>query len=129
MDVSESFRINRSEPRRFRMTRKLSPIDLKELCASYEAGESIVKLAEKFECHRHTIMPNLQKAGVEIRPQTKITDELVAQAAALYACDHTLEDIGKLLGLEASTIGKALKRAGVKLRPPVADRWHGSPPE
>ncbi|MCV7227683.1 hypothetical protein [Mycolicibacterium komossense] len=30
-----------------------------------------------------------------------------------------------LLGLEASAIGKALKRAGVTLRTPVADRCHG----
>lgn len=55
-----------------------------------------------------------------------MTPELVAQAAALYAQDHSLEEVGRLLGVEASTIGKALKRAGVTLRPPVADRWHRS---
>jgi DNA-directed RNA polymerase specialized sigma24 family protein len=87
----------------------------------------MAELAQKFECHRHTIMRHLQKAGVQLRPQKMMTAELVTQAATLYAQDHTLEDIGELLGLEASTIGKALKRSGVTLRPPVADRWHGSP--
>lgn len=84
----------------------------------------MAKLAEKFECHRHTVVRALEKAGIATRPQTKMTPDLVAQAAALYARDHTLEKIGKLFGLEASTIGKALKRTGVTLRPPVADRWH-----
>ena len=84
-------------------------------------------LGQKFECHRHTVMRALKNAGVEIRPQKRMTPELVAQAAALYASDHTLEDIGKLIGLEASTIGKALKRSGITLRPPVADRWREAP--
>ena len=41
-----------------------------------------------------------------------------------YTEGQSLAAIGKKLGIEASTVGKALKRAGVKLRPPVADRWH-----
>jgi hypothetical protein len=109
------------------MNRKLSPDDVKELCTLYEAGQSMVQLAEKFECHRHTVMRLLKKSGVEIRPQKLMTADLVAQATALYAKDHTLEEVGRLLGLEASTIGKALNRVGVQLRPPVADRWHRTP--
>jgi DNA-directed RNA polymerase specialized sigma24 family protein len=53
-----------------------------------------------------------------------MTTELVAQAAALYDTGHSLVEVGKLLGVEAGTVGKALKRADVKLRPPVADRWN-----
>ncbi|WP_431238863.1 helix-turn-helix domain-containing protein [Mycolicibacterium aichiense] len=92
----------------------------------YEAGASMLQLAEKFECHRHTVMRQLKKAGVEIRPQKLMTPELVARATALYVQGHSLEEVGRLLGLEASTVGKALKRAGVQLRPPVADRWSKS---
>lgn len=112
-----------------RQYRQLSADDFKELATLYEAGETMAKLAEKFECHRHTVMRALKKAGIEIRPQKLMTADLVAQATVLYANDHTLEDIVKLFGLEASTIGKALKRSGVRLRPPVADRWRGSPPD
>jgi DNA invertase Pin-like site-specific DNA recombinase len=115
----------RGESRPYRQNRKLSPDDVKELCVLYEAGESMLQLAKKFECHRHTVMRLLKKSGVEIRPQKLMTPELVAQAAALYANNHSLEEVGRLLGLEASTIGKALKRAGVQLRAPVADRWRG----
>jgi transposase-like protein len=129
MDDPESEQITRGESRPYRMNRKLSPANLKEFCALYEAGASIVKLAQKLECHRHTVARQLEKARVQIRPQRKMTADLIAQAATLYTNDHTLEDIARLLGLEASTIGKALKRAGVTLRPPVADRWHGSPAE
>ena len=43
----------------------------------------MAKLAEKFECHRHPVMRALKNAGIEIRPQRKMTAELVAQAAAL----------------------------------------------
>ncbi|MGJ6122307.1 hypothetical protein QN239_07000 [Mycolicibacterium sp. Y3] len=109
------------------MHRKLNPAQQAEMVALYEAGASMLDLSKKFETHRHTVARQLAKAGVEIRSQRKMTPELLAQAASLYANDHTLENIGKLLGLEASTIGKALKRASVALRPPVADRWHGSP--
>ena len=89
----------------------------------------MAELSRKFECHRHTVMRQLQKDGIEIRPQKKMSNALVARATALYADEHTLEDIGKLFGLEASTVGKALKRAGVRLRPPVADRWPEAPHE
>lgn len=57
-----------------------------------------------------------------MRPQKMMTPELVAQAKVLYDQDRSLAEVGRLLGLEASTIGKALKRAGVQLRPAVAHR-------
>lgn len=126
---SKSVQATRGESRLYRQNRKLSPADLKELCELYKAGMSMLQLAKKFECHRHTVMRLLKKSGVEIRPQKLMTPELVGQATALYAQDHSLEEVGRLLGLEASTIGKALKRAGIQLRAPVADRWselHGS---
>lgn len=107
------------------MNRKLTLDEQAELAALYEAGTSMVELAKKFECHRNTVLRHLESVGVKVRPQKLMTPELVARATALYANDHSLAEVGQLLGLEASTIGKALKRAGVTLRPPVADRWHG----
>lgn len=93
----------------------------------YEAGASMLELSRKFECHRHTVMRLLRKAGGEIRPHKIMTPELVSRAATLYGQDHSLDEVGRLLGLEASTIGKALRRAGVQLRSPVANRWRASP--
>jgi hypothetical protein len=49
----ESVQVNRDKLRAYR---QLSAADLKELCTSYEAGTTMAELAQKFECHRHTIM-------------------------------------------------------------------------
>ncbi len=51
---------------------------------------------------------------------------LIDQATQLYAEGRSLAEVGEQLDVEASTVEKALKRVGVKLRPPVADRWHAS---
>jgi DNA-directed RNA polymerase specialized sigma24 family protein len=51
---------------------------------------------------------------------------LTEQAKGLCAQGRSLAEVAKLLGVEARTVGRALKRAGVKLRPPVADRWSNS---
>jgi DNA-directed RNA polymerase specialized sigma subunit len=73
-----------------------------------------------------TIARQLKREGVELREQRKRTLELTEQATKLYAEGRSLDEVAKLLGVQAGTISRALKRAGVKLRPPVADRWHTS---
>jgi hypothetical protein len=66
-----------------------------------------------------------KREEVAARPQKKMTPHLVnTQAKQLYTDGQSLAAIGKQLGVEASMVGKALKRNGVKLRPPVSDRWH-----
>lgn len=93
----------------------------------YESGVSMLELSRRFGAHRHTVARHLERAGIEVRAQKKMTPELLDRARALYEAGHTLAEVGELLGLEASTIGKALKRAGVGLRPPAADKPRGYP--
>jgi IS30 family transposase len=69
---------------------------------------------------------NLEREGVTVRAQLKMTPRVVARARKPHAEGNSLAEVGRQLGVEASTVAKALKRSGVKLRPPVADRWHGS---
>lgn len=107
-----------------RVNRKLRTA---ELVALYESGVSMLELSRRFGAHRHTVARHLERAGIEVRAQKKMTPELLDQARAHDESGHTLAEIGELLGLEASTIGKALKRAGVRLRPPVADKSRGYP--
>jgi lambda repressor-like predicted transcriptional regulator len=45
-----------------------------------------------------------------------MTPQLADRAAQLYAHGHSLAVIGKQLGFSPTTVGKALTRAGVKLR-------------
>lgn len=112
----------------YRPYRKLGADDLKELRTLYEAGESMSKLAEKFECHRQTIARQLKKVGVDVRVQQVRSPEFDTRAAVLYGQGKSLDDVAKLLNVQASTIARALRSQGVTLRPAVADRWHGSPP-
>ena len=99
------------------MNRKFSAEDLKELVALYEAGDSMPKLAEKFECHRQTVARQLQKAGVELRVQQLRTPEFDARARALYEQGNSLDEVAEVLGVQASTINRAVRSAGGTLRP------------
>jgi DNA invertase Pin-like site-specific DNA recombinase len=118
--------VNEVDPGRYRMNRKLSPAERAQLAEKFRVGMSVLELARLYKMHRHTVARQLAEEGVAIRPQRKMTPQLVDRAKQLYADGQPLTSIGKHLGVEASTVGKALKRSGVKLRPPVADRWHQS---
>jgi hypothetical protein len=48
----------------------------------------MLDLSKKFETHRHTVARQLAQAGIEIRPQRKMTPELLAQATVLYNHDQ-----------------------------------------
>ena len=121
--------VNEVDPRRYRSNRKLTPAERAKLAEEYRFGVSALELARKYKTHRHTIAAHLKREGIAVRGQLKMTSELVNRAKTLYAEGQTPVTIGKQLGVEASTVGKALKRAGVRLRPPVASRWHPSPLE
>ena len=58
------------------------------------------------------------------RSSLRMTPGLVERATELYTQGWSTVQIGKQLGVTASTVGKAMKRAGVQLRPPVANRWN-----
>ena len=124
-DIEPSFpQVNEVNPARYRQNRKLSPAQRAKLADEYQFGMSALELARKYKMHRHTVARHLEREGVAVRGQLKMTPQLVEHAKQLYTDGHSLTEVGKQLGVEASTVGKALKRSGVQLRPPVADRWH-----
>lgn len=78
---------------------------------------SVLDLARQYGINRHTVANHLQNEGLILRGgKTKLTPDVTAQAAQLYAIGHSLADVGALLGVDASTVHKALKKAGLKLR-------------
>lgn len=77
--------------------------------ALYESGVSMLELSRRCGAHRHTVARHLERAGIEVRAQKKMTPELLDRARALYKAGHTLAELGELLGLEASTIGKSVE--------------------
>jgi DNA-directed RNA polymerase specialized sigma24 family protein len=117
---------NEVDPHKYRMNRKLNPAERAELAEQYRIGTSALDLARRFKIHRQTVAAHLKREGVAVRRQLKMTPDLIDHAKQLYAEGQSLANVGKQLGVEASTVGKAIKRAGVQLRPPVADRRRGS---
>ena len=78
---------------------------------------SALELAHQYGIHRHTVAKHLRKEGVILRGgQTKLTHGVLAKATQLYADGHSLAQIGAHIGVDASTVHKALKNTDVKMR-------------
>jgi DNA-binding CsgD family transcriptional regulator len=78
---------------------------------------SALELARQYGIHRHTVVKHLKRDGVAVRGgQTKMTPDMIERTKRLYADGQSLAGIGEQLGVDASTVHKALKRAGVKMR-------------
>ncbi|MFH5230817.1 hypothetical protein [Antrihabitans spumae] len=90
----------------------------------YRNGATANELADQFGLHRQTVSAHLRREDVALHSRVKMTPEIVAKATTLYAEGWSTVRIGEKLGLGPSTVGKALKRAGVRMRPAVAERWH-----
>lgn len=100
----------------YRMLRHLSPEEKAQLVAQYRSGKSTYALARQFKIHRRTVVQHLQRAGVEIPLQLKMTPDVLERAKRLYIAGQSLAMIGGQLGVDATTVHKAFKRAGVKMR-------------
>jgi transposase-like protein len=76
------------------------------------------QLAERFTVHRTTVLTHLELAGVPRRGHTSnLTKGQVTEAAKCYAAGASLAAIGRELGVDAATVNKELRRAGVQIRP------------
>lgn len=105
--------------------RKLSPAEIDELVAAYEAGTPIAHLSARFGMHRQTVRFHLKRRGVPLRSDTPaLTTAQIDEATKLYATGLSTSKIGGQFGISASTVQKALRARGVRLRPP-ADRGRG----
>ncbi|MCA1676100.1 MAG: helix-turn-helix domain-containing protein [Actinobacteria bacterium] len=69
---------------RVKENRKLSPAEVAELVAAYEAGASQRELARRFGLHEQTVRAHLRRHGVKIRPQRKLTEEQEGEVVRLY---------------------------------------------
>ena len=88
------------------------------LIAAYDEGSSVGQLVARFNVNRTTVLTHLDRNSVP-RRQTgpKLSAEDVARAAGLYRDGLSLAAIGHRFGVTASTVGKALRRANVQIRP------------
>ena len=98
--------------------RRLSPGDADDLIASYQAGATIKELAARYHIHRTTVAKHLDRHRVpRHHEQTAWDDELLKQAAELYASGFSLTDVAHQFGIDAQTVANRFRRAGVPVRP------------
>jgi hypothetical protein len=70
------------------------------------------------DVHRTTIIKHLdRRAAPRWRVVRKMTDALVAQAAAMYLVGHSLATVANRFKVDTRTLGRELRKAGVPIRP------------
>ncbi|HYD09018.1 MAG TPA: hypothetical protein VEA78_02855 [Acidimicrobiales bacterium] len=89
-----------------------------DVVRAYEAGATVVELAERFECSRTTIADVLGERGVALRargPRSPLAgreDEVVVA----YEGGATVRELVDRFGANQRTIRKVLADAGVTMR-------------
>jgi transposase-like protein len=98
--------------------RRLTPSQLQALAARYQSGRSLHDLAREFGVHHRTVADHLERLGIARRVNLpKLSAADVKRAATRCRAGESLAIMGKALNVDASTVGRALKRAGIKIRP------------
>ena len=101
--------------RKKQVSRKLRESEIEMLLADYESGVYIKDLVQKYQIHHVTIQKYLHRSHVPSRHRRKSScpsEEVVA----LYAEGKSMVEVGRLLSISASTVSRALDRAGVLVR-------------
>lgn len=97
---------------------RLQSWEIEDLVAAYNSGRTIQQLSRQFLVHRTTVMAVLGRQDVPRRPHgLKLDEQAVQHAALLYADGLSLLKIAARFDVDPSTVGSALRRAGITLRP------------
>ena len=90
---------------------RLGPDEVHQLVVAYRRGSAVAVLAGRFEVHPNTVLDHLKRAGVARRPCVrKLTDELLAQAAALHEAGWSYKRLGELYQVDGETVRKEVRR-------------------
>ena len=103
-------------PPKFHQTQKrLDPDQIARLIAEYEAGSPVNDLAVTYGLNRSTVLHHLKRQGVP-RRRSRLTIADVEKIVGLYAYGESVERIALELRIGATTVRRALVKAGVELR-------------
>jgi hypothetical protein len=97
--------------------RRLGPHGIASLVAQYKAGDSLEVVAADHGISTSSARRVLLQEGVVMR-LAPISDDVLKRAAEMYATGLGLLPIANELGVVKTTLMRAMKRAGVELRPP-----------
>ena len=121
---AEHDRQDPSSPLSNPVQRRLPATEIDALIGLYRAGSSIDALARRYEIHRTTVIHHLDQSGVARRRVVrKMTDELVALAAARYEQGRSLAAVASEFGVHQRTLARELSRAGISIR--ARRGWRG----
>lgn len=103
--------------------RRLKPIEVDELVVMYEAGSSVVVVAEAFGINRETVLLHLERRGVRRRAVLrKLSDDEVRQAARRYQAGDSMSSLTSHFAVDGKTLRRELVAVGVELRSPGRPR-------
>jgi hypothetical protein len=100
---------------------KLSQAEVAKLIVAYRERVSVKELAQRFRIHRVTVTALLRRHGLELRRPGLVPNEIPA-AAKLYSQGWSLARLGSKYGVDPATVWRALRAAGVAMRPPSTPR-------
>jgi DNA-directed RNA polymerase specialized sigma24 family protein len=98
------------------LSRRLTAKDRTALIEAYIAGTPSIELMERFDLGKGSVLSVLHEAKVPMRGQGLPADRL-DQARTLYQSGLSLRAVGAEVGCDAETVRKALKAAGIRIRP------------
>lgn len=117
-EVSDTSQIrppDSTPPRVHKLDERLDVDAIARIVAEYEEGSSAAEIGELMSLSKRSIIKILREAGVAIR-LPRMSEAEIQEATRLYASGLSLVDAGKRLNRDHSTIYKALKRMGVRMR-------------
>lgn len=95
--------------------------EIARLREEYEGGATSTELAAKYGCTHAAITRRLARAGVTLRPARRRAmydkPETLAAIVSAYQGGVPMSEIAPTFGVSHSTVQRALKQSGVKLRP------------
>jgi hypothetical protein len=100
----------KSRPRR--RQRRLSSAQVSELTAAAKDGVPLSELAHRYDIDRSTVVDHLNRP-VTPRRYPALGEAQVEEAVGLYEAGMSFREVGRTLGVHASTARQYLIRAGV----------------
>jgi transposase len=97
-----------------------TPAQDEEVAALYRDGMSLCKIAEKYDTYVQAVGHSLKRSGVERRPaghDWHFDDRESAAIATEYEAGLSVQALASRYECDRGTIRRAIKRAGVEIRP------------
>jgi uncharacterized protein (DUF433 family) len=111
----EQIPTKRPEPAARQRQRHLIPADAVALVQAYQAGSTVIELADQYGVHRTTVSAWIDRLAIPTRKRGLHTD-LLPTVIEQYQAGRSLAKLGEVYGCDSETIRTALKKAGVERR-------------